>query len=162
MPSRRRADAGIFQDWQAQCCGCCGGSRYFSEISRFRASVRIYSANKSVRERTPFREGMENKNTARRNSHVQSVRTVPAWQCCSDYQTSRPGSEISRQPALPRPVRRPAAAIIFFAALFLRLSHPKKLKQKREGKPGADLPSLKTHSASAGFKRRKAPEQEPF
>ena len=57
------------------------------------------AANKSVRERTPFREGMENKNTARRNSHVQSVRTVPAWQCCSDYQTSRPDSEISRQPA---------------------------------------------------------------
>ena len=57
------------------------------------------------------------------------------------------------------PVRRPAVAIIFFAALFRRLSHPKKLKQKREGNPGADLPSLKTHSASAGFKRRKAPER---
>ena len=30
---------------------------------------------------------------------------------------------------------RPAAKEIFFAALFRRLSHPKKLKQKREGKP---------------------------
>ena len=69
------------------------------------------AANKSVRERTPFREGMENKNTDRRNNHVQSVRTEPAWQCCSDYQTSQPGSEISRQPALPLP----AAAMIFFS-----------------------------------------------
>ena len=50
------------------------------------------AANKSVRERNPFREGME-KNTARRNNHVQSVRTAPAWQCCSDCQRPQPNSE---------------------------------------------------------------------
>ena len=97
---------------------------------------------------------------------------------------SRYFSEKFRQPALPLPAAAiiflfsrfpccgefslclqklppacPVTAVLFFAALFRRLSHPKKLKQKREGKPGGDLPSLKTHSASAGFKRRKAPEQ---
>ena len=80
---------------------------------------------------------------------------------------SRYFSEISRQPALPLPaaaiiflfsrfpccgvpsiclrklppVRRPAVAIIFFAALFRRLSHAKKLKQKgKETRSGSSFP----------------------
>ena len=71
----------------------------------------------------------------------------------------RGGSSISPQ-KLP-PVRSDAAEI-FFAALLRRFNHPKELKQKREGTPERVFLPSKRLLQTQVFKRRKAPEQEPF
>ena len=119
-PSKARAATGMFPDRKARCCK----GRYSKSMSEPGAQVvrthACFPQPGQPRRILDFSLQTSSGRLCRRGIFLFS-----RFPCCGRFSIS---------PQKLPPVR-PTAAEIFFAALFRRLSHPKELKQKREGTP---------------------------